>query len=381
MKAIKLITSLKFITIIILYTKLLYPQILEPEEIFAKANESVVAIIAYDVEDIKMSQGSGVIIDTGFVVTNFHVYQGSDKMRVFHLGKDYEVIRIIGVDIERDIIVCQTDNTLLPLEIDASNEFRIGERIYAIGSPLGYENSITEGLISGLRKIDDNNLIQISAPISFGSSGGAVVNSRGKLIGISTSGHLYSDINFAIPIEAIYDLATNCSVNDTICSIKINYFLKCYQEYIKLNYKESFVQLNNYIAVDLGENIQPELENVFKIITLDLLFEVDYTITQLNSVKRLFRRDENFVTALGNIDLLLNGEEFNALNNFLMISKKEPNDPNYYYCLGRCYEKMGDKKTQLSHFYKKAFFLGRKDLGFTLYKQGIITEQQWEQFR
>ena len=378
---LKIITVSEFIIILVVFSNIIKSQILEPEEIFERVNNSVVAIVAYDMDDIKMSQGSGIIIDTGLVVTNFHVYQGSEKLRVFHFGKEYDVTRIIGVDIERDVIICQTDNNLLPIEIAQTNEFRIGERIYAIGSPLGYENSITEGLISGLREIDDNNLLQISTPISFGSSGGAVVNSRGKLVGISTSGYLYSDINFAIPIEAIYNLTTNCSISDTICSIKINYFLKCYQEYIKLYYKESFVQLNNYMAVDSAENIQAELENIFKIITLDLLFEVDYTKIQLTSLKKLFRRDENFVSALENIDLLLNGEEFKALNNFLMISKKEPNNPNYYYCLGRCYEKMGDKKTQLNHFYKKAFFLGRKDLGFTLYKQGIITEQQWEQFR
>ena len=151
--------------------------------------------------------------------------------------------------------------------------------------------------------------------------------------------------------------------------------------YVKLNYKEAFLQLNNYIATDSGENIQEELENIFKIITLELLFEVDYSVAQLTSLKKLFRRDENFVSALSDIDLLLDGEDYLALNNFLIISKKEPNNPNYYYCLGRCYEKIGDKKTQFGYFYKKAFFLGRKDLGFILYKQGIISEQQWEQFR
>lgn len=378
---LKTIFILEIIAISIFFSNTIQPQVLEPEEIFERVNNSVVAIVAYDMDDIKMSQGSGIIIDTGLVVTNFHVYQGSERLKVFHYGKEYEVTRIIGVDIERDVIICQTDSGLLPIEITQANEFRIGERVYAIGSPLGYENSITEGLISGLREIENNSLLQISTPISFGSSGGAVVNSRGKLVGISTSGHLVSDINFAIPIETIYNLSTNCSISDTICSKKISHFLKCYQAYVKLNYEEAFLQLNNYIAVDLGESMQPELENIFKIITLYLLFEVDYTTKQLTSIKHFFRNDENFVSALDNIDLLLEGEELAALNNFLMNSKKEPNNPNYYYCLGRCYEKMGDKKTQLTHFYKKAFFLGRKDLGSILYKQGIISEQQWEQFK
>ena len=114
---LKKIFILRFISISIFFSNIIQPQILEPEEIFERVNNSVVAIVAYDLDDIKMSQGSGIIIDTGLVVTNFHVYQGSEKLRIFHCGKEYDVTRIIGVDIERDVIICQTDNVLLPIEI------------------------------------------------------------------------------------------------------------------------------------------------------------------------------------------------------------------------------------------------------------------------
>ncbi|MCW8805178.1 MAG: trypsin-like peptidase domain-containing protein [Ignavibacteriaceae bacterium] len=377
----KLSYKVIFIALNLVTTTNMFSQVMEPEEIFEKVNNSIVTVFAYDDQDIKISQGSGVIIDTGLVVTNFHVYQGCNKIRIQHYGKEYNINRIIGVDIENDVIICLTDKELVPLEIELANETRIGERIYAIGSPLGYENSITEGLISGIRAIDDGNLLQISTPISFGSSGGAVINSRGKLIGISTAGYLYSDINFAIPINKIYSLASNCALEDTICSLKLHYFLKCYQAYFELNFNEAFVQLNNYINIDSGKILQSELEYSIKIIVLNLLFEVNYTTTQFNSIMSLFRNDANFVAALDNVNLLLNGNDAQALQNFLVLSKKNPNNPNLYYCLGRCYESMGDKKTQLEYFYKKAFFLGRKDLGYVLLKEGIITELQLKQFR
>ena len=362
----------------------IHSQILEPEEVYEKVNNSVVTIFAYDNENIKVGRGSGIIIDTGIVVTNFHVYQGSDRISVSHYGNEYEVDKIIGVDIDKDVIICKTSKHLLPIEIAAASDFRIGERIYAIGSPLGFENSITDGLISGFREIENNKLLQISAPISFGSSGGAVINSRGQLIGISSSGYIYSDINFAIPIDAIYNLSTNCSVEDTICSIKIEYFLECYQAYINIRYKEALIQLNNYILVDLGITLHKELENVLKIISLGLLFELEYTDTDLINIKTLFRKDKNFVSALDYVSLMkkaISIEVYEVLNGLLAISNEEPLNPHYYYCLGQWYKRYGDRKTQLHHYYKKAFFLGRKDLGSLLYKEGVISQIQWEQFR
>ena len=90
------------------------------------------------------------------------------------------------------------------IKIANSDLIKVGQKIYAIGSPLGFENTMTEGLVSGLRynKEEDKNYIQISAAISHGSSGGAVVNSNGELIGISSATIAKGqNLNFAIPVN------------------------------------------------------------------------------------------------------------------------------------------------------------------------------------
>ena len=95
------------------------------------------------------------------------------------------------------------ENHFENIRIANSDLLKVGQKIYAIGSPLGLENTMTEGLISGLRYTkDEGSFIQISAAISHGSSGGAVVNSNGELIGISTATIAKGqNINFAIPVN------------------------------------------------------------------------------------------------------------------------------------------------------------------------------------
>ena len=116
--------------VLLLTVSNIHSQILEPEEVYDKVSNSVVTIFAYDNQDIKIGQGSGIIIDTGTVVTNFHVYQGSDRISVSYHGNEFEVDKIIGVDIDKDVIICKTSDRLLPIEVAATNDFRIGERIW-----------------------------------------------------------------------------------------------------------------------------------------------------------------------------------------------------------------------------------------------------------
>ncbi len=366
---------------LIVFNFIIYAQILSPEQIYEQVKNSVVTIYAYDKDNFKISQGSGVVIDSNVVITNFHVYEGSERISVYHFGQEYEVERIIGVDIGKDIIICKVeDSELSPFNFVSTNISKIGERIYAIGSPLGYENSITDGLVSGYRRLGNNMLIQISAPISRGSSGGAVVNGKGELIGISSSGYIYQDINFAIPIQEIYELSTNCSLLDSICSNKVEHFLKCYQAYNKNQTKLTFNYLIKYIDEDSGKSLHKELKEPLTIITLDLLFEIDYSTRDLNKLKTLFSADTNLVKSLKIISQIKDGQFIEALNQLIVISKSEPSNPHYDYLLGQCYASIGDKHSKLG-FYKWAFFKGRRDLGALLLFEGYITENQWNRFR
>ena len=183
-------------------------QSLTAEQIYKKVSCAVVVVHAYD-ENYKFSaQGSGVVInDKGYVVTNYHVLSGNERLEILHGKEVVPYVDIIGIDVEKDILILKIEaKKFAAIKIGDSKSLNIGQRVYAIGSPMGLENSISEGIISGLRSVDElkRNFIQITASISTGSSGGAVVNDKGELIGISTfTAKDGQNLNFAIPIDDI----------------------------------------------------------------------------------------------------------------------------------------------------------------------------------
>ncbi|MCX7878660.1 MAG: trypsin-like peptidase domain-containing protein [Ignavibacteria bacterium] len=197
-----------FISYFIIFHLNLLTQEFNAEKIYEIADKSVVVIYAYD-ENGNISQGSGVIIDrNGLVATNYHVCRGAGKIEVKHYDKTFGDVSILAQDELSDLLILKLNVTFPHILVPAgTNSLKQGQRIFAIGSPEGYENSISEGIISGFR-INSNNirLIQMTAPITEGSSGGAVLNSRGELIGLSTSGQHEGNIYFTVPSDYIYEL-------------------------------------------------------------------------------------------------------------------------------------------------------------------------------
>jgi len=155
--------------------------------------------------------GSGFIIDrAGFILTNHHVVEGADRVTVT-LG-DGRVFRanIVGVDPAIDVALLQIPTTEpLPVApLGNSDGLRAGEWVCAIGNPLGYVHSVTVGVVSFLgRKLFDPSLdsfIQTDAAISFGNSGGPLINAQGQVVGITTAiSSQSSNIGFAIPISQV----------------------------------------------------------------------------------------------------------------------------------------------------------------------------------
>jgi Do/DeqQ family serine protease len=158
------------------------------------------------------SMGSGVIVTAGGrILTNAHVVQGADDIKVtVQDGTDYEA-KIVGIDHKADLAVLQLKGTvppLRPLAFGDSTKLRLGEVVLAIGNPFGVGKSVTMGIVSakgranmGIEEYED--FIQTDAAINQGNSGGALVNLRGELVGINTaiasrSGG-YQGIGFAIP--------------------------------------------------------------------------------------------------------------------------------------------------------------------------------------
>src|SRR5947208_156282 len=153
--------------------------------------------------------GSGFIIDAdGSILTNHHVVDRAERITVKLSDGRTVRARLVGSDADTDIALIKVDgeNGLPVAPLGDSSTLRTGEWVCAIGNPLGYEHSVTVGVISFLgRKLFDkslDNYIQTDAAINFGNSGGPLINSRGEVIGINTAiSSRASSIGFAVPIN------------------------------------------------------------------------------------------------------------------------------------------------------------------------------------
>jgi S1-C subfamily serine protease len=206
---------------------------LTPEElvnisVYEKVNRSVVniktetvrndAFFFLAVEVPGEGAGSGTVLDTqGHVLTNFHVIEDARLIEVTLFdGKTYEA-RVVGKDASTDLAVLRIDapaESLFPAEFGDSRNLRVGQRVFAIGNPFGFERTLSTGIISSLnRTLPARNhrliksVIQIDAAINPGNSGGPLLDSRGRLIGMNTAiaspTGQSAGVGFAIPVANI----------------------------------------------------------------------------------------------------------------------------------------------------------------------------------
>jgi S1-C subfamily serine protease len=195
--------------LMLMFLKCLHASSINTEELFAKASPYIFLIQIRDNENSE-SFGTGFSINGGYIVTNHHVIKNA-KCGILKNKSDttFPIMKVVADDEYRDIAILETvSNNISSLTLGNSDDAHVGSGIAVIGNPEGFENTISEGIISGIRNLDDyNNVFQISAPISKGSSGSPIFNSNNEVIGMVSSyfknGQL---INFAIPSNQITDL-------------------------------------------------------------------------------------------------------------------------------------------------------------------------------
>lgn len=176
----------------------------------ARLSTSIVMIAVFDNRKKLLGTGSGIMIGRdGFILTNNHVIRGGYyfEVRIEDDERIYETNEVIKYHNHLDLAIIRISRVLNPLRLYSGKESLVrGQKVVAIGSPLGLFNSVSDGIISGFRNIDNVDMIQFSAPTSPGSSGGAVLNMYGEVIGISTSGFSEGqNINLAVPYDAVYN--------------------------------------------------------------------------------------------------------------------------------------------------------------------------------
>lgn len=197
--------------------------IYRPSEIANRVSPSVVYIEASDSNGIPITSGSGFILDsTGKIATNYHVVKGAYSAKVkTHAGTWYDVSKVFAVDSTQDLALIKIDATnLYPVSLGDSDKIGTGDKIYTIGNPLGLSDTMSDGIISSKsRVVDGVSYIQISAPLSSGSSGGVLLNEQAEVIGITTTGMTDGqNLNFAIPINLLKPTLTQ-DINLTLAQL------------------------------------------------------------------------------------------------------------------------------------------------------------------
>ena len=227
-------------------------------DLVRRIKPSAVAIETFDSRGEKLSRGSGFFIAADRVVTNRHVIDNAFRAEVHsYNGSVYPVKGVIAVDAEGDLALLRVEapaNQVRPLLLDKTSP-QEGESVVVIGNPFGLEGSVTNGIVSAVRDIPTfGRIIQITAPISPGSSGSPVVNMQGQVIGVATlqiTGG--QSVNFAIPSERISQLqsGTLLSLSELVATTGRNKRAKAVQ---------SFRDGLSFLSKDDCENALPYFE-------------------------------------------------------------------------------------------------------------------------
>ncbi|MCW3097951.1 MAG: hypothetical protein JWL77_3569 [Chthonomonadaceae bacterium] len=168
--------------------------------VFKKVVPSLVSIVALDQNNQPLEQGSGFYIKPHLLATNLHILRNAKSLRIADATthKTQTVRGVQAVSVEQDLAILQIEETGTPLAL-ATTPFETGDTVYALGNPIGTETALSAGIVSGLRKFGKTAMVQITVPISPGSSGGPVVNIHGEVIGVSTSYLVEGQsLNFAV---------------------------------------------------------------------------------------------------------------------------------------------------------------------------------------
>ena len=195
------------------------------KEIAKKALDSTVLLVMEGESSKLLGLGSGFFVDTNLIATNFHVIEGAARGTAKLVGQEtaYTIEDFIAIDKKNDLAILQvSDPGIQPLPLGDSDTVEIGDTVYVAGNPKGFfEGTFSEGIISAIRGDSTNKRLQMTAPISSGSSGGPVLNDGGEVIGVSFATFRGGqNLNFAIPSNYLKELLSQLGTAKSLSSGK-----------------------------------------------------------------------------------------------------------------------------------------------------------------
>lgn len=181
------------------------PAALTPRQIAANAHAATLMVHALSAHGDTLGIGTGFLVSAdGMFVTNYHVIEEAEQLVVSLLdGGKFDQVQLIMADPSSDLALMKLPATgLHPLPVGSDLRMEVGDKVYVMGNPLGMSGTFSDGMVSGKRPLEGVSMLQISAPISPGSSGGPVMNERGEVIGVATIMVMGGqNLNMAVPVR------------------------------------------------------------------------------------------------------------------------------------------------------------------------------------
>lgn len=175
----------------------------DAREIAKKSFPSVAMLVMQDDAGQLLALGSGFFVQKDTVATNLHVVAGAARGYAKIVGREpkYDIVGLVASDQQRDLVLLKIKDANAPgLSPGDSGTVAVGDEIFVIGNPQGLEGTFSKGIVSAVRSIGQDSLLQITAPISPGSSGGPVLNNEGRVVGVAVATFKEGqNLNFAIP--------------------------------------------------------------------------------------------------------------------------------------------------------------------------------------
>lgn len=173
--------------------------------IFQKVSPSVVLLMMEDSVGRPTSLGSGFFVRGNIIATNMHVIEGASGGYAKVIGEagKLRIVGQVGADSRRDLVLLEVSGAPRPsLTLSGDKTVEVGDSIYAVGNPRGLEGTFSSGIVSGIRSVGEDRVIQVTAPISPGSSGGPVLSTSGQVIGVAFATFQGGqNLNFCIPVS------------------------------------------------------------------------------------------------------------------------------------------------------------------------------------
>ena len=344
-------------------------------QIAEKALAATVSLEMRDRNGAVLSRGSGFFVRSNLIATNYHVIEGAARgtAKLVARYKTYTIEGITAVDKTNDLALLKiTVYGVKPLPLGNSNTVRIGETIYVAGNPIGLEGTVSDGIISGRRDRHTKERLQMTAPISPGSSGGPVLNREGKVIGVSVSGYHglgVQNLNFAIPSNYLKTLLARSGIVKPFSQVSQSisaetYFIRGYEK----------AELGDYNGAIMGYTEAIRLKPDFAAAYYNrgnAKYNLGQYFAAISDYDTTIRLKPDDIDAYNNRGLAKSklGRYFAAISDYDTAIRLKPDDPDAYFNRGVAKGNLGQHFASITD-YDMAIRLKPGDAN-TYYVQGL----------